>query len=102
MPIFAIIDYNAITAIKLGCAMTTSITVRNLEADIKTRLRLLAAQHGWSMEQEVRHILQQATRQEATPATSLAQRIHNRFAPMEVDDLPLPERHPVRTAPQFD
>jgi plasmid stability protein len=34
-----------------------SLTIRSLDETIKTKLRLRAAQHGWSMEQEVREIL---------------------------------------------
>lgn len=82
--------------------MTASITVRNLDVNIKTRLRLMAAQHGWSMEQEVRHILLQATSQAVMPTTSLAKRIHNRFAPLQIDALSVPARQPQRPAPQFD
>ena len=33
------------------------LVVRNLEADVKARLRVLAATHGRSMEKEVRAIL---------------------------------------------
>ena len=35
-----------------------SITVRNLDDDLKRRLRIRAAEHGCSMEQEVREILE--------------------------------------------
>lgn len=34
-----------------------TITIRNLEEHVKQRLRVLAAQHGRSMEAEVREIL---------------------------------------------
>lgn len=34
-----------------------SLTIRSLDETIKAKLRLQAAQHGWSMEQEVREIL---------------------------------------------
>ena len=37
-----------------------SITVRNLDDDLKRRLRIRAAQHGQSMEQEARDILKEA------------------------------------------
>ena len=37
----------------------SSITVRNLDEAVKNSLRVRAARHGWSMEQEVRQILQQ-------------------------------------------
>ena len=43
----------------------TSITVRNLDESIKAGLRLRAARHGWSMEQEVRLILRQALSEDA-------------------------------------
>ena len=34
-----------------------SITIRNLDDDLKRRLRVRAAEHGRSMEEEVREIL---------------------------------------------
>ena len=34
-----------------------SITIRNLDDEIKTRLRMRAAEHGHSMEEEARTIL---------------------------------------------
>jgi plasmid stability protein len=36
------------------------LLVRNLDEDVKARLRVLAAEHGRSMEDEVRAILRQA------------------------------------------
>lgn len=43
------------------------LLVRNLEENVKARLRVLAAEHGRSMEEEVRAILRQAV----SPATRL-------------------------------
>jgi antitoxin FitA len=40
------------------------LLVRNLDDDVKARLRVLAAEHGHSMEQEVRTILRQAVEAE--------------------------------------
>ena len=40
--------------------MSTSITIRNLDDQVKQRLRVMAATHGKSMEAEVRDILTQA------------------------------------------
>ena len=37
-----------------------SITIRNLDDDIKQRLRVRAAEHGRSMEEEAREILREA------------------------------------------
>lgn len=82
----------------------TSITVRNLDEYIKTGLRLRAARHGWSMEQEVRNILQQAVAAEAGTAApvSFAERIGQRFAQLDGSDLPIPPRHAARKPPAFD
>lgn len=77
-----------------------SITIRNLEEPIKARLRLLAAQHGRSMEAEVRQILIQAVTQ--TPAVNLAEKIHQRFAALGVEALPIPARQPVRKPPELE
>ena len=43
-----------------------SITVRNLEDSVKKKLRMRAAKHGHSMEEEVRQILRAAVGQERT------------------------------------
>ena len=45
-----------------------SITIRNLDEDIKTRLRVQAAQNNRSMEEEARLILRQAL----SPADSVS------------------------------
>ncbi len=37
-----------------------SITIRNLDDDVRTRLRVRAAEHGRSIEEEVRIILREA------------------------------------------
>ena len=79
----------------------TSITVRNLDESIKVGLRLRAARNGCSMEQEVRHILQNAVAAEQPPPLNFAQMVSKRFKGLNADDLPLPERLPVRTPPDF-
>lgn len=66
------------------------LIVRNLEPEMKERLRRRAAVHGRSMEQEVRDILQAAlAREEDTPAEGLGTRISRRFAGLGLtEDLP--------------
>ena len=44
-----------------------SITIRNLDDDIKQRLRLRAAEHGRSMEEEARDILRRVMGEAAPP-----------------------------------
>jgi plasmid stability protein len=81
----------------------SSITVRNLDSALKERLRVRAAEHGHSMEAEVRHILEVSLTTSGRPAgRNLYERIHARFAPLGGVDLQLPAREPVREPPRFD
>ena len=80
----------------------SSITVRNLDEAVKNSLRLRAARHGWSMEQEVRQILQQTVAPEQAEAVSFAERINRRFAGLEAESLSLPARKPARKPPGFE
>ncbi len=81
-----------------------SITIRNLDESIKAMLRLQAAQHGWSMEQEAREILRRSLLP-AENASGFAQRIHQRFASLqtgsEQDALLIPARRATRPAPEL-
>jgi antitoxin FitA len=76
-----------------------SITIRKLEETTKRKLRVRAALHGRSMEQEAREILKDALRQKPQkPKTGadLAEAIRRRFAPFGGVELePLP-RTPIR------
>ena len=58
-----------------------SITIRNLEDDGKRRLRIRAAEHGRSMEEEAREILRQVVGPER-PAHNLAAAIRARIVPL--------------------
>lgn len=74
--------------------MSNTLTIRNLDDGLKARLRLQAAQHGHSMEQEARDILGRALQPAAD--AGLAQRIQARFAGLDADALPIPARRPAR------
>ena len=76
-----------------------SITVRNLEDDVKTRLRKRAAGHGRSMEEEVRLILSEAVEREAVPAKGLGTAIHELFKPFGGVALELPPRERASAFP---
>jgi plasmid stability protein len=82
----------------------SSITVRNLDESVKTGLKIRAARHGWSMEQEVRYILQNTLAAETGGAGSMsfAQRVNQRFKGLGLDELPLPVRQIARDVPHFD
>ena len=77
-----------------------SITIRNFEDGLKTRLRVRAAEHGRSMEEEVRCILRDAIERESPQ--NLADLALQLFGPERGIDL---EPHPPvkpRDPPKFD
>ena len=71
-----------------------SITIRNLDDDVKTLLRVRAARNGRSMEEEVRLILREAVDRKTGPE-NLASAIRARFARLGGVDLELPLREPA-------
>lgn len=83
-----------------------SITIRNLEDDLKARLRVQAARHGRSMEDEARVILRKAVAapsEGASDSRALLARIRKRVDEMGGGiDLPIPPRDPMRDPPGFD
>ena len=78
-----------------------SITIRNLDDDVKMRLRVRAADHGRSMEEEARLILRDAVGRKPG-SRDLATTIRSRFGPTNGVDLELPPREPARDPPSFD
>lgn len=79
-----------------------SITIRNIEGGLKQRLRVRAAQHGRSMEDEVRDILRAALAQEDRTAQNIADAVHRRFAALGGFDMPEVSREMGREPPAFD
>lgn len=80
--------------------MTTALSIRNLEADVKERLRVRAAENGRSMEAEVRSILTEAVRVPADDA-DLFQAMMERFEALGGVELELPPRNAPPRAPDF-
>ena len=78
-----------------------NITIRNLDDDIRTSLRVRAAGNGRSMEEEVRQILRKAVGR-APRSRDLASIIHSHFGPANGVDLVLPPREPAREPPSFE
>jgi plasmid stability protein len=81
-------------------AVVASITIRNLDDDLKRRLRIRAAENGRSMEEEAREILRRAIGGVIAPK-NLCQAIHARFAAIGGVELELPARGPMREPPSF-
>ena len=78
-----------------------SITIRNLDDEVKIRLRVRAAGNGRSMEEEARLILRDAVEQKPH-ARNLAAAIRARIAALGGVELELPPREPAREPPSFD
>lgn len=76
------------------------LTIRNLDDDLKTRLRLQAAQHGCSMEAEVRNILSRALKPPAAE-NNFALQLRRRFEGLYPEQLPIPPRQETRTPPEI-
>jgi plasmid stability protein len=78
-----------------------SLTIRNLDEPLKARLRIQAAVHGRSMEDEARDILRTALSREPVQAINLAASIRKRFAPLGGVELPEVPREAMREPPDF-
>jgi plasmid stability protein len=81
-----------------------TLTIRQLDDNLKAKLRVRAAEHGKSMEEEAREILRQAL----TPAPAAGEtgadwvsHIRKIVEPFGGFDLELPERLPPRKPPTF-
>ena len=73
-----------------------SITIRRLPEITKRKLRMRAARHGRSMEQEARELLEAGLAQPEAKSENLGQAIHKRFAALGGVDLKIPPRGPIR------
>jgi plasmid stability protein len=79
-----------------------TLMIRQLDETVKAKLRVRAAEHGKSMEEEAREILRQAV---AAPAAETGadwvSRIRERLKPFGGVDLELPPRQLPRKPPKF-
>jgi plasmid stability protein len=80
-----------------------TLTIRNIQPELKEALRVRAARHGHSMEAELRSILRAALANETTSQpVGLATAIHRRFAPLGGVELESFPDEPVREPPRFE
>lgn len=68
-----------------------AVSIRDLDDEVRERLRVRAAQHGRSMEAEIRAILHDVV-SEPTDSIGLAQALLDRFGGTGGVDLELPAR----------
>jgi antitoxin FitA len=67
--------------------MMASITIRRIDDELKHRIRVRAARHGRSLEEEVRVTLERSREEPQQPRLNLAQFITSRFDPLGGIDL---------------
>lgn len=77
-----------------------SLTIRNIDELTKQKLRLRAAKHGLSMEEEARRLLKEALG--STAPTKLGRRLLGRFAKSVSEEFKLPGRRAPRKPPLWD
>jgi antitoxin FitA len=77
-----------------------AMSIRNLDERVLEKLRVRAAQHGHSMEAEVRAILADAVREPDDTPSMLAV-LADRFAEIGGVELDLPPRSAAPRSPEF-
>ena len=78
-----------------------SITIRNLDDEVRMRLRVRAAKHCRSMEEEVHIILREAVTDRHPASRNLAEVSRACFAPLGGVELEPPLRGPMREPLKF-
>lgn len=78
-----------------------TLTIRQLDEKTKARLRVRAAHHGRSMEEEAREILRSTLAATRPANRNLAESIRQRFAAFGGLELQLPRRDALRRPPDF-
>ena len=78
-----------------------TLVIRDLEEDVKARLRIQAAVHGQSMEAEARAILAAAVSGQR-PVRRLGSHIHEQFAQLRGVDFDIPARSEPARAVELD
>ncbi len=79
-----------------------SMTIRDIDDRLKAKLRVRAAHHGHSMEEEAREILRAALSAPRVDHGSLVDRIRARIEPLGGIDLEFEPREPIREPVTFD
>ena len=79
-----------------------SMTIRDIDERLKLRLRIRAAEHGHSMEEEARDILRAALSVSRSRGASLVDSIRDRVKSSGGVELKIAAREPIREPPSLD
>ena len=85
-----------------GVPPMASMTIRNIDDQLKVRLRMRAASRGRSMEDEARDILRTALATDDKRAGSLVDSIRARIEPLGGAEIALELREPIRESADLD
>ncbi|HEY5857924.1 MAG TPA: Arc family DNA-binding protein [Aldersonia sp.] len=78
-----------------------TLTIRDFDDELKAALRVRAAEHGRSMEAEVREILRATLTRPSPSDLGMGTRIRQRFSGGENADIELPARSERPRAPEL-
>jgi len=79
-----------------------SMTIRGVDEGLKKRLRIQAAQHGCSMEEEAREILRSTLAVSQPTGAMMLDRIREIVEPLGgLDDLEIPPRELISDPPEL-
>ena len=81
---------------------SVQIVVRKIEEGVKRKLQRRAAEHGQSMEAEVRDILRDAVKEESRSGKGLGTRIAERFKGLGLTEKDFPKLGVKLRIPKFD
>ena len=79
-----------------------SITIRRLDDAVKAKLRMQAASHGRSMEEEAREILKAGLGSGKGTPRNLVESMRRYVEPFGGVNLVLPKRERIRQPPKFE
>jgi len=79
-----------------------SMTIRDIDEKLKAKLRIQAARHGRSMEDEARDILRTALSIEQSRTKGLVEAIRARIEPFGGVELEIAPREAIRDPIEFD
>ena len=78
-----------------------AVTIQDIDEQLETRLRIQAARHGRSMEEEARDILRTALSTDPAQGRKLVDSIRGRIEPLGGVELELPKREAIREPSGF-
>ena len=82
--------------------VVASMTIRDIDEQLKARLRVQAARHGRSMEDEARDILRTALSAESSRSGTLVDSIRARIEPLGGVELEIAPREAMREPVNVD